>query len=80
MSVANACRNVRLFAAIAEAAGADLTNDSFAEAGATLGEFHIPGLGAGNYDADNPDGDAPIYLYEWNADIQDLESDGTVLG
>jgi branched-chain amino acid transport system substrate-binding protein len=80
VSVASACRNVRLFAAIAEAAGGDLTNDTFGAAGESLGEFHIPGLGMGNYGPDSPDGDAPIYLYEWNEDIEDLESDGTVLG
>ncbi|MEM7139959.1 MAG: ABC transporter substrate-binding protein [Actinomycetota bacterium] len=80
VSVAAACRDVRLFVAIAVAAGPDLTNDTFGQAGATLGEFAIPGLGVGSYDATTPDGNAPIYLFEWNDEIQDLESDGTVLG
>lgn len=80
VSVLNACQNVRLFVAIATAAGPDLTNQSFAAAGAALGDFAIPGLGIGSYDADDPDGNAPIYLYEWNAEIQDYASDGTVLG
>lgn len=80
VSVAAACRDVSLFVAIAEAAGGDLTNESFAAAGAELGDFHIPGFGLGHYDADNPDGDAPIYLFEWDASIQDLASDGVPIG
>lgn len=80
VSVAAACRQVRLFVAIAEAAGGDLTNESFAAAGESLGEFHIPGLGLGNYSAANPDGNAPINLYEWDDSIQDLAATGVVLG
>ncbi|MDW3220587.1 MAG: ABC transporter substrate-binding protein [Acidimicrobiales bacterium] len=80
VSVAAACRQVRLFVAIAEAAGGDLTNESFAAAGQSLGDFHIPGLGLGHYDAENPDGNAPINLYEWDDSIQDLAATGVVLG
>ncbi len=79
VSVARACRDVSLFEAIATAAGPDLTNDTFRTAGETLGEFHIPGYGPGFYDAETPDGAAPIYFYEWDEELQDLASDGSTL-
>jgi hypothetical protein len=50
-----------------------------AAAGAALGEFHIPGLGDGFYDADTPDGGAPVFFYEWVAELEDLRTDGTTL-
>lgn len=79
VSVAAACRDVALFVAIAEAAGSDLTNETFAEAGASLGAFHIPGYGDGFYDAESPDGGGPVFFYEWDEALQDLRTDGTTL-
>ncbi|MEQ8842603.1 MAG: ABC transporter substrate-binding protein [Acidimicrobiales bacterium] len=79
VSVAAACRNIALFVAIATAAGADLTNDTFRAAGEGLGEFHVPGLGPGTYSATTPDGRVPVYFFEWDAAIDDLSSDGTTL-
>jgi len=79
VSVARACRDVSLFEAVATAAGPELNNDTFRAAGETLGEFHIPGYGPGFYDAETPDGAAPIYFYEWDGELEDLASDGSTL-
>jgi hypothetical protein len=79
VSVAAACRDVSLFVAIATAAGPDLTNESFAAAGADLGEFHVPGLGEALYGPDTPDGGVPVFFYEWDTELDDLRTDGTTL-
>jgi len=79
VSVAAACRDVALFVAIAEAAGPVLNNESFRDAGNSLGDFHVPGFGPGNFSAESPDSSVPVYLYEWDAEIEDLRSDGTTL-
>lgn len=79
VSVAAACRDIRLFVAIATAAGPDLTNESFGTAGRTLGEFDIPGFGPGFYDSETPDGGAPVFFYEWDETAQDLRTDGSTL-
>jgi hypothetical protein len=79
VSVANACRHVSLFVAIATLAGANLTNETFGEAGANLGDFHVPGFGDAFYDADSPDGGVPVFFYEWDSELQDLRTDGTTL-
>ncbi|MCH7789538.1 MAG: ABC transporter substrate-binding protein [Acidobacteria bacterium] len=79
VSVATACRNLGLMVALLEAAGPDLTNNTLADAGETLGEFHVPGQGDANYRTGGPDGDVPIYFYEWDDELQDLRPDGTTL-
>jgi hypothetical protein len=77
-SVQWACAELGLFVAIAEAAGADLTNDSFRNAGEQLGTFTIPGFGDGFYGPDSPDGDPPIYFWTWDPDAGHHVTDDTV--
>ena len=65
----SSCRLFELFRQIATAAGPDLTNESFAEATATLGPFSISGqpynsLGPGKYDARDT-----LSLAEWDHGI-----------
>lgn len=74
-----ACADLRLFVAIAEAAGADLTNDSFRRAGEQLGTFNIPGFGEGFYGPDSPDGDPPLYFWTWDPGTGIHVTDDTVL-
>jgi ABC-type branched-subunit amino acid transport system substrate-binding protein len=72
VSARAACWYVRLFAAIATAAGPDLTNDSFRAAGDTLGDHPVAGIGLGHYTAETPDGGFPIYLYRYDPAEEDL--------
>ena len=72
-----ACADIGLFVAVAEAAGPDLTYDSFRQAGEQLGAFAIPGFGPGFYGPDSPDGDPPIYYWTWDADAGIHVTDGT---
>ena len=73
-----ACSDVALFVAIAEAAGPELTNDSFRAAGEALGSFAIPGFGEGTYTPDSPDGDPPIYFWTWDSAAGIHVTDDTV--
>jgi ABC-type branched-subunit amino acid transport system substrate-binding protein len=75
VSARAACQYVRLFAAIAAAAGPELTNDTFRAAGESLGEHPVAGIGTGNYTADTPDGGFPIYLFRYDPDRQDIFPD-----
>jgi hypothetical protein len=58
ITVSDACTDMRMLQAIAEKAGADLTNDSWTEAVNGFGEIDVPGqefstLGEGKYDAED---------------------------
>jgi hypothetical protein len=58
ITVSDACTDLRMFKAIAEKAGADLTNDSWTAAVDDFGEITIPGqefssLTEGKYDAED---------------------------
>ena len=68
VSASAACRNINLFAAIAEAAGKDLNYGSFQAAGEGLGKVHLPGAETdydyGPYPA--RDGDQAMYLWDWD--------------
>jgi hypothetical protein len=69
VSASAACRNVNLFAAIAEAAGEDLNYGSFQAAGESLGAVHLPGA-VDDYDYGpypSLDGDQPMFLFDWDA-------------
>jgi len=66
VSASAACRNVNLFAAIADAAGDDLNYGTFQDAAGALDALHLPGS-PDDYDyASAPDGDLPLYLFDWN--------------
>jgi hypothetical protein len=61
-----ACRNVTLFAAIAEAAGPDLTYGTFHQGAESLDALHLPGS-VDDYDySAGLDGDLPLYLFDWD--------------
>ena len=64
----NACLNLRLFELVATAAGPELTNDSFAAAVETFGDYTLPGapfasLGNGKYD-----GSDTLRLTTWDVE------------
>ncbi|MEC8999889.1 MAG: hypothetical protein VYC56_06375 [Actinomycetota bacterium] len=60
------CRTLALFAQVAAAAGPDLTNDSFAEAAASLGEIRIPGERFASLGPAKPDARDGLALAEWD--------------
>jgi hypothetical protein len=73
VSASAACRNLNLFAAIAEAAGPDLGYGTFQAAGESLGQVHLPGSEA-DYDFGpypSIDGDLPMFLSDWDVDEEE---------
>ncbi len=71
--VVRACQTVWLFAAIATAAGPNLTNETFMEAAANLGSFNLPGmsaasLGEGKIGAD----DSPMVRVVWDPEEEEF--------
>ena len=71
--VVRACQTVQLFAAIATAAGPNLTNETFLEAAAHLGSIDLPGmsaasLGEGKIGAD----DSPMIKVVWDPDEEEF--------
>lgn len=76
VSVYAACLQLGLFEAIATAAGDDLNNGTFGQAGYDLGAVDLPGDGGGStYGPDSLDGDMPIYLLRFDADEGRFVSD-----
>jgi hypothetical protein len=69
VSASNACRNVALFTAIAEAAGERLDYGTFRKAGEELGEITIPGYPDPFTFGPPPsaDGDPAVYLFSWDS-------------
>lgn len=75
--VVRACQTVWLFAAIATAAGPNLTNETFLEAAANLGPIDLPGMSAasmseGKIGADN----SPLVKVIWDAEKEEFVSAG----
>jgi len=67
VSVFAACIQLNLFRQIAEAAGDELDNGTFGQAGYTLGDVELPGAGGtATYGPDSLDGDMPIYLLRYD--------------
>ena len=71
--VVRACQTVQLFAAIATAAGPNLTNETFLEAAANLGPIDLPGMsaasiGEGKIGAD----DSPMIKVVWDPDEEEF--------
>jgi ABC-type branched-subunit amino acid transport system substrate-binding protein len=67
VSVIYACQGMDLFAGIAEAAGEDLDNGTFGQAGYDLGLFELAGVSSGAiYGPDSRDGDQPLYLLRYD--------------
>ena len=76
VSVFAACMQLNLFRQIAEAAGDDLSNGTFGQAGYTLGEIELPGAGGpATYGPDSLDGNMPIYLLRFDEAESRLVSD-----
>ena len=75
--VVRACQTVWLFAAIATAAGPNLTNETFLEAAANLGSIDLPGMSAasmreGKIGAD----DSPLVKVIWDPEKEEFVSAG----
>ncbi|MDE0579356.1 MAG: ABC transporter substrate-binding protein [bacterium] len=74
--IQRACNQTRLFKAIAELAGANLTNDSFRQALDQLGPFELIGVGQATYNSDSKwDGLDEFYLQTY-----DYETDSILIG
>jgi hypothetical protein len=75
VSASNACHNMALFTAIAEAAGEQLNYGTFRKAGEELGEVTIPGYPDPFTYGPPPstDGDPVVYIFTW-----DTAADGYV--
>jgi hypothetical protein len=81
VSVFAACMQLPLFAQIAAAAGDDLDNGTFGQAGYALGEIELPGAGGpATYGPDSLDGDMPIYLLRLDEAEGRLVSDAEPTG
>ena len=65
-ALSTACLNVRLFEQVATAAGADLTNESFAAAAAGLGAYELPGSPFASLGPGKPDGLDTVRLTTWD--------------
>lgn len=63
------CRFLRLFQAVAEAAGPELTNQSFAEAAAGMTQFSVPGQPFASFASDKFDSNDSYQLVSFNPDI-----------
>jgi hypothetical protein len=69
--IVRACQALELFKVVAEAAGPDLTNDSFAMGADSLGEFTVTGVLAGSLGEGKRDYvDAGSAIYEFDEELQ----------
>ncbi len=77
VSAAAACTGMALFTAIATKAGPDLNYGTFGWAGENLGELKLPGNPEPYHYGPIPhtDGDAPLYLYRWDAAAGEITID-----
>lgn len=76
VSVFAACMQLNLFRQIAEAAGEELDNGTFGQAGYDLGEIELPGAGGpATYGPDTLDGGMPLYLLRFDEAEGRLVSD-----
>jgi hypothetical protein len=67
VSAISACMQLDLFRQIATAAGDDLNNGTFGQAGYSLGEIELPGAaGPATFGPDSLDGNMPIYLLRFD--------------
>jgi hypothetical protein len=69
----NTCQDVAMFAAIAKAAGRNLTTQSFAQAGYGLRNVSIPGMGAPvSFGPERPYALGPVYLVTYDTKSQQM--------
>lgn len=69
-----ACRSIALFAAIADAAGKNLTVESFGKA-VRKGPLEIPGSGSVTFNKKTGVFDQPVFIYRFDPDTQTLVAD-----
>jgi Periplasmic binding protein len=79
-SVVQACQNLTILSAIVNKAGKTLTDQTFAQAGDSLGTVHVPALGTGAFSKATPAGSFPLYLYRWDANEGQLVPDPKPVG
>jgi ABC-type branched-subunit amino acid transport system substrate-binding protein len=70
--IARTCQQIGTFALIAEAAGPDLTTESFAAAVADIGAFEIAMLPFASLDAEKWDANDVVTLFRWDSAQQDF--------
>lgn len=68
--VVQGCATPRLFAAIAEAAGAELTHESFAAAIPEIQGLELPGIGTAILGVDKPYAQTQSHVWRWDDDAR----------
>ena len=68
--VVQGCSGPRLFAAIAAAAGADLTHESFTAAIPEIQGLELPGIGTASLAADKPFAQTQSHVWTWDDDAE----------
>ncbi len=76
MGITFACRTLALFEVVATEAGDDLSNDTFADAVANIGDFSVPGQPFSSLGADKFDANDSFRLGEFDPDVG---QDGSLL-
>ena len=69
--IARSCNQAQTFAKIAEAAGPDLTAETFADAVANLGSYAVAMQPFASLSADKWDAGDVVALYTWDSEAQD---------
>lgn len=72
--IARSCNQAQTFALIAEAAGPDLTSQSFADAIADVGSYEVAMQPFASLSADKWDAGDVVALYTWDAGAQDYKA------
>ena len=70
-SASIACRYIELFAALATAAGKNLTTATFGKAAQKAGSIDVPGYGSMSYDAKTHTFAIPVFLYRFDPTHED---------
>ena len=71
---AGSCQFLSLFETVATAAGPDLTNETFAQAAATMGDFSLPGYKYVSLGSDKFDARDSLILGRWNKEKEQWEA------
>ena len=74
-SASSACRYIGLFAALATAAGKNLTTATFGKAAQKAGSINVPGYGPMAYDAKTHTFAEPVFLYRFDPATKTLVKD-----
>jgi ABC-type branched-subunit amino acid transport system substrate-binding protein len=79
-SASSACRYIGLFAALATAAGKNLTTATFGKAAQKAGSLDVPGYGSIPYDAKTHTFGIPVFLYRFDPSTNTLVKDPEPVG